>query len=199
MITHHHQYAAEAFGTFCLTLAVYATLVADLPISTPIAAGLTLGILVYTIGKVSGSHVNPAVTIALASRQKISLTDAFFYIIAQVLGAVAAMFLGAWMLGATPDVTISNEISLFVAEALGAGLLAFGVATAVRNNDYQSSGMIVGGSLFLGITLAAGASNAILNPAVAIGLGAASVAHLMAPIVGAIIAAWLNAWLYAEV
>ncbi|NCP67183.1 hypothetical protein GW756_03040 [bacterium] len=199
MISQHHQYAAEAFGAFCITLAVYATLVSDLPISTPVAAGLTLGILVYTIGKISGAHVNPAVTIALASRQKISLLDAGFYIVAQILGALGAMFLGGWLFGSAPEVVINNNMTVFVAEALGAGLLAFGVATAVRNNDYQSSGLIVGGSLFLGITLAAGASNAILNPAVAIGLGAASATHIIAPIVGAIIAAWLNAWLYAEV
>jgi len=199
MIMRHHQYGAEAFGTFCLTLAVYATLVADLPISTPIAAGLTLGILVYTIGKVSGSHVNPAITIALASRQKISLVDAAFYIVAQVLGAVGAMMLGAWMFGGSPDVAVNNDLTVFVAEALGAGMLAFGVATAVRNNEYNSSGMIVGGSLFLGIIMAAGASNAILNPAVAVGLGAASAVHLIAPIVGAILASWLSAWLYAEV
>jgi len=195
----HHQYTAEAFGTFCITLAVFGTLVADLPISTPIAAGLTLGILVYTIGKVSGSHVNPAVTIALASLKKISMVDAAFYIAAQILGAVGAMLLGAWLFGAAPAVTISNDLTVFVAEALGAGMLAFGVATVVRNNDYESSGIIVGGSLFLGITIAAGASSAILNPAVAIGLGAASAAHIIAPIIGAIVAAWLNAFLYAEV
>lgn len=194
-----HQYGAEAFGTFCITLAVYATLVADLPISTPVAAGLTLGILVYTIGKISGSHVNPAVTIALASRHKITIIDAAFYVVAQIIGALGAMLLGAWLFGGVPEVAISNELTVFAAEALGAGMLAFGVATAVRNNDYNSSGIIVGGSLFLGITMAAGASSAILNPAVAVGLGAVSAAHIIAPIVGAILAAWLNAWLYAEV
>lgn len=198
MIMRQHQYAAEAFGTFCLTLAVYTTLLADLPISTPVAAGLTLGILVYTIGKVSGSHVNPAITIAMASLKKISLVDAAFYIVAQILGAIAAMFFGAWLFGGSPEVAISNDLTVFAAEALGAGMLAFGVATAVRNNDYGTSGMIVGGSLFLGIILAAGASSAVLNPAVAIGLGAASAAHIIAPIVGAIMAAWLNAFLYAD-
>lgn len=198
MIMRQHQYAAEAFGTFCLTLAVYTTLLADLPISTPVAAGLTLGILVYTIGKVSGAHVNPAITIAMASLKKISMVDAAFYIVAQILGAIAAMFFGAWIFGGSPEVAISNDLTVFAAEALGAGMLAFGVATAVRNNDYGTSGMIVGGSLFLGIILAAGASSAVLNPAVAIGLGAASAAHIIAPIVGAIMAAWLNAFLYAD-
>ncbi len=198
MIQRHHQYASEAFGTFCITMAVLATLVADLPISTPVAAGLTLGILVYTIGKVSGSHVNPAITIALASRQKISLMDAAFYIVAQVLGAATAMFAGAWLFGGSPDIPLSNDLTVFAAEALGCGMLAFGVATAVRNNEYASSGIIVGGSLFLGITMAAGASSAILNPAVAVGLGAVSALHIIAPIVGAIVGAWLSAWLNAE-
>lgn len=198
MIAHHHQYAAEAFGTFCLTLAVMATLVADLPIPTPIAAGVTLGLMVYTIGKVSGSHVNPAVTIALASRKKIGMTDAAFYVVAQTLGAIAAMFAGAWLLGGAPDVTATDDMTVFAAEALGAGMLAFGVATAVRNNDYGSSGIIVGTALFIGIVMAAGASNAVLNPAVAVGIGSVSAAYIIAPIVGAIVGAWLNAWLYAE-
>ncbi len=198
MIMRQHQYAAEAFGTFCLTLAVYTTLLAELPISTPVAAGLTLGILVYTIGKVSGAHVNPAITIAMVSLKKISMVDAAFYVVAQILGAITAMFFGAWIFGGSPEVAISNDLTVFAAEALGAGMLAFGVATAVRNNDYGTSGMIVGGSLFLGIILAAGASSAVLNPAVAIGLGAASAAHIIAPIVGAIMAAWLNAFLYAD-
>jgi glycerol uptake facilitator-like aquaporin len=199
MIAHHHQYAAEAFGTFCITLAVCTSVVADSPISTPVAAGLTLGILVYTIGKVSGAHVNPAVTIAMASRGKISMFDAFFYVLAQIIGAVVALFFSAWITGGRPDMVVSNEMTVFAAEALGAGLLAFGVATATRNNDYSSSGIIVGGSLFLGITLAVGGSNAVLNPAVAIGLGAISATQIIAPIVGAIIGACLNAWLYAEV
>lgn len=198
MIAHHHQYAAEAFGTFCLTSAVIATLVADLPISTPVAAAFTLGIMVYTIGKVSGAHVNPAVTIALASRKKISLQDAALYIVAQILGALAAMYTAVWLLGSMPSVTTSNDLTVFAAEALGAAILAFGVSTAVRNNDYATSGAVVGGALFVGILLAGGASNAVLNPAVAIGIGSASAAYLIAPIVGGLMGAWLNAWLYAE-
>ena len=199
MIAHHHQYAAELFGTFCLTLVVYATLVADLPIPTPVAAGLALAMMVYTIGKVSGSHVNPAVTIGLASRKKISVKDAVCYIVAQMLGGVAAMFAGAWLFAAAPDVATSDSMTVFAAEVLGAAILAFGVSTAVRNNDYPSSGILVGGSLLLGIMLAAGASNGVLNPAVAVGVGSVSPAYMIAPLVGGIVGAWLNGWLYGEV
>lgn len=199
MIAHHHQYAAEAFGTFCLTMAVYATLVTDLPIPTPLAAGLALGIMVYTIGKVSGSHVNPAVTIALATRKKISMLDAVMYVMAQMIGGVVAMFAGAWLFGAAPDIAVSDDLTVLAAEALGAAILAFGVSTAVRNNDYASSGAVVGGSLLLGITLAAGASNGVLNPAVAVGIGSVSAAYLIAPIIGGILGAWLNGWFYGEV
>lgn len=199
MIAHHHQYAAEAFGTFVLTMAVCATLVADLPMSTPVAAALTLGVMVYTIGKVSGSHLNPAVTIALATRGKISWKDSIFYIIAQMLGAVGAMFAGAWLLGGSPELTVSDDMTVLGAEVLGAAILTFGIASAVRNNDYPTSGALVGASLFAGITLAAGASNAVLNPAVAVGIGSVSAAYMIAPIIGALIGAWVNAWLHAEV
>src|SRR5947209_81963 len=52
-----------------------------------LAHGLALLIAIYTIGKVSGAHVNPAVTIGLASVGKISWPDALRYIIAQLVGA----------------------------------------------------------------------------------------------------------------
>ena len=155
--------------------------------------------MVYTIGKVSGSHLNPAITIALASRKIIAPKDAALYIVAQVLGAVGAMYAGLWFLGQAPIITASSDLTVLAAEILGTAILAFGICSAVRNNDYATSGLLVGGSLFAGITVAAGASNAVLNPAVAAAIGSISPAYFIAPIIGGLVGAWLNAWLHAEV
>ena len=55
-----------------------------------IAFGFTLIVLVYTVGPISGCHVNPAVTIAMLIAKKIETKDAIPYIIAKSLAPMAA-------------------------------------------------------------------------------------------------------------
>src|SRR5690606_16406384 len=92
---------AEAFGTFMLTMIVYA--VCHSPIGlryfVSIAAGLTLAVLVLTIGATSGAHVNPAVTIGMWTIRKIDTMKAVLYIAAQFLGAVLAWRLYVYLMG----------------------------------------------------------------------------------------------------
>src|SRR3954447_17045408 len=90
-------YAAEFVGTLILVFAITgyvsssAGALAFLPLA--IVHGLALMGIVYTIGSISGAHVNPAVTLALAAIRRISAREAGFYMVAQVLGAVAGAFL----------------------------------------------------------------------------------------------------------
>ena len=59
---------AEFMGTFVLTSAVYAVIIQRLPaLFVASAAGATLGLVVLTVGSVSGAHLNPAVTLGLWS------------------------------------------------------------------------------------------------------------------------------------
>jgi len=58
-------------------------------VTTALAFGLVLLVLVYTIGPISGCHVNPAVTIGFLVAKRISLQDAFGYWVAQFVGAIA--------------------------------------------------------------------------------------------------------------
>jgi len=55
-----------------------------------LAFGLSLLVMVYAIGSISGCHINPAVTISMLARRKIPAKDAIFYIIFQCIGAVIA-------------------------------------------------------------------------------------------------------------
>jgi aquaporin Z len=186
------KYVAEFVATFLLTLAVLTSLTFSLPLATPIAAGLTLMIMVYAIGPISGAHLNPAVTLSLLSIKKVSNLDAVLYIVAQLIGAVAAMGVLSALGGSLASVGGADSVAIFVAEALGAFVLLFGIAAVVHGKvDDDASGITIGGSLLLGILLAAGASNGVLNPAVAIGIGSISATYILAPIVGGLIAVWV--------
>jgi len=69
---------------------------------TPYAVGLTLAAFVYA-GDVSGSHINPAVTIGLLINRSIQFSTAVFYIIAQIGGAMIARLVGGLVGNLAPD------------------------------------------------------------------------------------------------
>jgi aquaporin Z len=89
---------AEFFGTFWLVLggcgsAVLAAAFPELGIGfvgVSLAFGLTVLTMAYAVGHVSGAHFNPAVTVGLAAAGRIGWGDVPGYIIAQVLGGIAA-------------------------------------------------------------------------------------------------------------
>ena len=188
----YKKYLAEFIGTFALSFVVLIAVAATsgLPMAVPVIAGFTLALFVYSIGPISGCHINPAVTLGQLSVKKISLKDATVYIVAQ--------FLGAWM-AALMAITVFDiyapmaggafDGKVFLAEMLGAFFFNFGIASVVYGRaKEQMSGLVVGGSLLFGVLVAslAGASG-ILNPAVALALNSMTVVYLLAPIAGAIL------------
>lgn len=107
------KYLCEFLGTCVLVLfgcGVAVLSVADL-IATSLAFGLSIVAIAYTIGKVSGCHINPAVSFAMWIDKRISTKTLIGYIIAQVLGAVVAS--GLLYL-------IFNSTTLIGVETLGA-------------------------------------------------------------------------------
>lgn len=183
-------YLVELLGTFGLTLAVALSLTGGLAVATPIVAALTLGLFVYTIGPISGSHLNPAVTIGLWSIQQIKSTKAVGYILAQLIGALVALYLAS-IFAPAPSLVVSNALLVGLAELIGAFFFVFGITAVVTGKVQKSlSGVVVGGSLLLGITLASVMSNGVLNPAVALGIGSFNVMYLVGPILGAVLGAW---------
>ncbi len=185
------KYIAEFIGTFTLSFIVLVAVAhkGGLPMAIPLIAGLTLALFVYSIGSISGCHINPSVTIGQLSVGKISGKNALNYIIAQILGAVGAIFVAKMLSIASPMSASDFSSKAFLAEALGAFFFNFGIASVVYGKaKEQMSGLVVGGSLLLGVLIASlsGASG-ILNPAVALALNSLSVVYILAPIVGAIL------------
>jgi glycerol uptake facilitator-like aquaporin len=181
---------AECIGTFALTLAVLlSTLTSESPLATPVLAAATLGLFVYAIGSISGAHLNPAVTIGLWSIKKILLPDALRYIAAQLVGALAAFGLIAVTIGGATFGIVSEDSSVLTAEIVGTALFTFGIAAVVYGKTTDAAnGLLIGGSLLLGISVAAGlGSDGILNPAIGLALGSTSLSYVCGSIIGAIL------------
>jgi len=86
------KYVAELIGTFILVFAACGSaifagnVIGNLGVS--IAFGISLSVMIYTIGNISGCHINPAVSISMLAAGKISIKDTIFYIIFQCIGAI---------------------------------------------------------------------------------------------------------------
>jgi glycerol uptake facilitator-like aquaporin len=187
---------AEIIGTFLLTLAVSLSLLVDLGVPTPIVAALTVGLCVYTLGPVSGAHFNPAVTVGLLCIRAITLSRAVMYIVVQVLAAVLAMAVVHYLnQGPLPRLPLDNDVFVLAAEAMGAFILLFGITSVVRGAaPSQASGLVIGGSLLLGILVASVASNGVLNPAVALGIGSLNLMYVIGPVLGGVLGALCYDW-----
>ena len=115
--------AAEALGTFVLVLFGCASVVyytnRDEPDVVPIALtfGLTLAVLSYALGRISGAHLNPAVSLAAALAGRMPWLQALLYAAVQVLGAVLA---GAVLLA------LMHGFDGYEVDQLGLGQNSFG-------------------------------------------------------------------------
>jgi aquaporin Z len=98
------KYLAELLGTFVLVfIGTGSAVVAGKNIGylgIALAFGLSVLVMVYAIGRISGCHINPAITLAMLFNGKIPSKDAIIYIFMQCIGAIfASMLLLAIMTG----------------------------------------------------------------------------------------------------
>ena len=202
------KYIAEFFGTFSLVFAgTGAIVVNDITgggvggLGIAAAFGLVVMIMVYSLGDISGAHINPAVTMAFAVARHFPVSQVPFYWLSQFSGAIAASFLVRLLygnvanLGATfPKTSI---MTTFVLEIVLGMLLMF-VIMAVATGTREVGGMAaiaIGGTIALGAIVAGPISGASMNPARS--LAPALVTgnlndvwiYLLAPTIGAIVGA----------
>lgn len=188
------KYIAELLGTFTLAATVGMSIVYELPF-TPIVAALVLGVGVYTLGPISGAHFNPAITLAHWSVKKISPRDAVVYIIAQVAAGAFAFAVVPVLAAGELTTTMDGSFWTALAELLGTFFLAVGVASVAYAQVRDDQGLVVGGSLLVGVFFASSASEGALNPAVALGVGAWSWPYVIGPVLGAMLGTWLYRWM----
>lgn len=221
---------AELIGTFALVLfgcgaAAIAGHTTDGALSglgllgIAFAFGLAQLIMCYAIGGISGSHINPAVTIGMLVAGKIKLGDAIAYIIAQLVGAALAAFvlmtilkgmpnfqIGEWALGANgwgPGYQNGySTASAFLTETVMTFLFLFVIfgVTSKRGNSTMA-GVTIGFALTAIHLFTIPITGTSVNPARSFGpaifAGGEAVSQLWlffaAPVLGAVIAAvvWL--------
>jgi glycerol uptake facilitator-like aquaporin len=183
------KYVGEAVGTGVLTMVVALALVGTFAVPVAVLAALTLGLFVYSLGHLSGTHINPAVTVGAWSIGKISTDDMIKYIIAQAIGAGAALLIVQMTVAETAKLMVESGLEVGLAELIGTAVFTFGIASVVfGKTPAVMSGLVIGGSLLLGIAVASLlGSNGVLNPAVALGIGSFNIMYVLGPILGSIL------------
>jgi glycerol uptake facilitator protein len=193
---------AEALGTAVLTMvALNVSKSLGVPYFTASAVALTLGLMVLVIGNASGAHINPAVTVGLWSIRKIPTLQAVGYIAVQFLGALSAWRLFEYFSPASLPLPteVPFDWRVLIAEAIGTMIFTFGIAATIyQRYEGLRAAVTVGTSLFIGVIIATAGSDAILNPAVAVGVRSLSRAYMLGPLAGAVVGTNLYSLLFAS-
>ena len=212
------KYLAEMVGTFVLTLlgcgaAVSLNCGVDTAsvVGTAMAFGLAVVAMAYTIGGVSGCHINPAITIGCLLSKRISVKDAAGYIVFQVIGAIIAAAVlyaitsvtttdfGGTLTGDNSCAGAGSQMAGFIVEAVLTFIFVLVVlgTTDAKKGAGQFAGLAIGLSLVLIHLVGIHYTGTSVNPARSIGPaifeGGQAMTDLwvfiVAPIVGAIVAA----------
>ena len=210
---------AELIGTFILIYTGCAVAVAAIlqrstagpafydSLAVALAFGIALVVIVAAIGHVSGAHVNPAVTLALAVTKKFSWQYVPIYLVAQLVGAVLGA-IAVWitygeaarevaLLAATIPPDDVGDIRALLAEILVTFILVF-VIISVATDERAPAGvapLAVGFALTCGVFIAGPITGGSLNPVrtlgpmIVAGQFTAVWVYIVGPIIGAVLAA----------
>ena len=203
------KYLAECLGTFVLVFVAcgVAGQTGGALGVTSAAFGLVIVAMAYSIGNVSGCHINPAVSIAMLCAKKMSMKDFIGYVVAQFVGAIA----GAGVLQlVVKDTTKLGTNTLYNGDALASFIIEavltcifvlaiLGVTSKKENSNI--AGLVIGGALTLVHLLGINFTGTSVNPARSFGpaLIAGNLSgiwvFLLAPLVGGILAAVIYSFL----
>jgi MIP family channel proteins len=182
------------------------------------AHGLAIMAFAFAYGSISGGHMNPAVTIGVLAAGAMRLGDALGYIVAQLVGGIAGALLllavlgsaanglgmpqlaQALVLGAT-TVTITPAAGYVIEALLAFFLVTVVLSTAVAGRAGNLAPLAIGMTLTLNIIMGGALTGAAFNPARALGPMMATGnftdawLYMTAPLVGAVIAAFVHSGL----
>lgn len=208
--------AAEAIGTALLLAAVIGSGIMAQRLSggniaiallcNTIATGAALTVLILIFGPLSGAHFNPAVTASFAARRELPWPDAGLYVLAQLVGGIAGVWLAHLMFDLTP-LQISHTVRTGPGQWVSEGVATFGLLLTIFGclaNAPASVPFAVG--LYITSAYWFTASTSFANPAVTIarslsntfaGIAPADApAFIAAQVIGAAAALVLSRWLW---
>ena len=178
------------------------------------AHGLALAVLVSALGPISGGHFNPAVTLAIWIMGKIKPMVAATYVVAQLIGAVAAgfalkaVFADSWQASniGTPALGpgITPALGIGIEAILTALLVLTVIGTAVDPRAPKIGGLAIGLAVAADILVGGPLTGAAMNPArwfgpaVAAGASADWYVWWIGPLIGAGVAALIYRYSLAE-
>lgn len=170
------KYLVEFIGTFILVFTIGCAVASGSPLAA-LAIGSALMVMVYAGGHISGANYNPAVSLSLVMRGKLSKADFIPYIVAQIAGGLTGAILSHFVTGNNaavvhaPGANISM-MSALLAEIIGTFALCYVVlntAVAKANSGNSFYGLAIGFTVFLMAVGLGGISGGAFNPAVGIG------------------------------
>jgi glycerol uptake facilitator protein len=170
--------------------------------------GLAVAVAAYAVGRISGAHLNPALTIGLAAVGKFPWAKVPLYILAQMLGAflgavlVWLYYLPHWRETEDKDLklavfctgpAIRNTTANLISEILGTFVLVFAILAIGANKFTEGLNPLVVGFLIVSIGLSLGGTTGYaINPARDLG---PRIAHAVLPIAGKGGSDWGYAWI----
>lgn len=201
------KYLAELIGTFALVFCGTGAIIIDqqsggtvTQVGIAITFGLVVTAMIYTIGDISGAHLNPAVTIAFWIAKRFPAKEILPYILSQGIGAFTASFILKFlfpaneMLGAT--MPAGPPVQSFVLELILTFILMLVIIHAATGSKEQGmfAGLAIGSVVLLEAMFAGPICGASMNPVRSISPAVVSghIEHLWvyisAPVAGAILA-----------
>jgi aquaporin Z len=222
------KYMAEFLGTFVLVLVgTGSAVIAGKEIGVlgiALAFGLSVLVMVYTIGQISGCHINPGITIAMLINGKILTKDAIVYILAQCIGAIFASALLLTIMTGQPGYQVApanlgangygadylggySMTSAFLAEVVTTFIFLMVIFGATsRKAPAGFAGIAIGLSLAMIHMVTIPVTGTSVNPARSIGpavvAGGTALTQLwlflVAPVIGAVIAAIVWKYLFED-
>tara|TARA_B110000003_G_scaffold60348_1_gene60521 strand:- start:107 stop:673 length:567 start_codon:yes stop_codon:yes gene_type:complete len=162
-----------------------------------LAFGLSVGLVILSLGRYSGAHINPAVSIAFWRRGDLSNKDTLSHLIGQLCGGVLA---GGVLSGAGPTIRNTSWFSLIVIEIGITFLLMASILLIIRKTDnWLPIAFVVGATVAVLAFIFGAYTGASMNPARTFGPNLFSGDVEIIPIywltttLGACLAVWLEA------
>ncbi len=163
-----NKYITELIGTFFLVLTIGLS-------GDPLAIGLVLAAMVYMGAHISGANYNPAVSLGILMRKKLTSKDFTMYVIFQIIGALLAAIVYQIIMNKTfapapaAGVTFVNAVIVEFIYTFALVLVVLNVATTKKNEGNSYFGLAIGITVLAAAYSAGPISGGAFNPAVAIG------------------------------